>query len=86
MSYIFKGISRSGHEKIDIICYKIYGLPESFLKEKSYAFGQACSGNRKYPGADIMRLQLISGAFVLYTLAVLAWLCYVGIGAQPWHA
>jgi len=33
-----------------------------------------------------MRLQLISGAVVLYTLAVLAWLCYVGIGATPWHA
>lgn len=33
-----------------------------------------------------MRLQLISGAVVLYTLAVLAWLCYAGIGAAPWHA
>ena len=33
-----------------------------------------------------MRLQLISGAVVLYTFAVLAWLCYVGIGATPWHA
>ncbi|VXC43760.1 conserved hypothetical protein [Massilia sp. 9I] len=32
-----------------------------------------------------MRLQLISGAIVLYTLAVLAWLSYVGIGAAPWH-
>jgi len=32
-----------------------------------------------------MRLHLISGAIVLYTLAVLAWLCYVGIGAT-WHA
>jgi len=26
------------------------------------------------------------GAVVLYTLAVLAWLCYVGISAAPWHA
>ncbi|KFC67957.1 hypothetical protein FG94_03095 [Massilia sp. LC238] len=33
-----------------------------------------------------MRLQLISGAVVLYTIAVLAWLCYVGISAAPWHA
>ncbi len=33
-----------------------------------------------------MRLQLISGAVVLYTLAVLAWLCYAGLGAAPWHA
>jgi len=33
-----------------------------------------------------MRLQLISGAVVVYTVAVLAWLCYVGIGAAPWHA
>lgn len=32
-----------------------------------------------------MRLQLISGAVVLYTFAVLALLCYVGIGAAPWH-
>ncbi|SFD38304.1 hypothetical protein SAMN05216204_12385 [Massilia yuzhufengensis] len=30
-----------------------------------------------------MRLQLISGAVVLYTLVVMAWLCYVGIGATP---
>lgn len=30
-----------------------------------------------------MRLPLISGAVVLYTLAVMAWLCYVGIGATP---
>ena len=30
-----------------------------------------------------MRLQLISCAIVLYTLAVLVWLCYVGIGATP---
>ena len=35
------------------------------------------------PGADIMRLHLISSAVVLYTLAVMAWLCYVGIGATP---
>jgi len=37
-------------------------------------------------GETIMRLQLISGAVVLYTLAVLAWLCYVGISASPWHS
>ncbi len=30
-----------------------------------------------------MRLQLISGAVVLYTIAALAWLCYAGIGATP---
>ena len=30
-----------------------------------------------------MRLRMISGAVVLYTIAVLAWLCYVGIGATP---
>lgn len=30
-----------------------------------------------------MRLHLISGAVVLYTLALMAWLCYVGIGATP---
>jgi hypothetical protein len=31
----------------------------------------------------MMRLQLISSAVVLYTLAVMAWLCYAGIGATP---
>ena len=35
------------------------------------------------PGSDFMRLQLISGAVILYTIAVLVWLCYVGIGATP---
>lgn len=30
-----------------------------------------------------MRLRMISSAVVLYTIAVLAWLCYVGIGAMP---
>ena len=30
-----------------------------------------------------MKLRMISGAVVLYTIAVLAWLCYVGIGATP---
>ena len=30
-----------------------------------------------------MRLPLISGAVVLYTMGLMAWLCYVGIGATP---
>ena len=30
-----------------------------------------------------MRLRMISSAVVLYTIAVLAWLCHVGIGATP---
>jgi hypothetical protein len=36
-----------------------------------------------YSGENIMRLQLITGAVILYTLAAMAWLCYVGIGAVP---
>lgn len=83
MSYIFKGNIRRNRENLEIICYKIYGFPESFPKEKSYSSLQACNKDRERSGADIMRLQLISGAIVLYTFAVLAWLCYAGIGATP---
>lgn len=34
-------------------------------------------------GEETMRLQLISGAVVVYTLAAAAWLCCAGIGATP---
>lgn len=30
-----------------------------------------------------MKLQLISGAVLAYTIATLAWICYVGVGAAP---
>ncbi len=30
-----------------------------------------------------MKIQLISGAVVVYTVMVMAWLCYAGIGATP---
>jgi hypothetical protein len=30
-----------------------------------------------------MKLQLISGAVVAYTILAMAWLCYAGIGAMP---
>lgn len=30
-----------------------------------------------------MRLRLLSSAVVLYTLGLLAWLVYAGIGARP---
>lgn len=32
-----------------------------------------------------MKLRLITGAIVLYTIAMLGWLSYAGIGAT-WHA
>jgi len=30
-----------------------------------------------------MKLQLISGAILLYTIATMVWLCYAGVGAAP---
>jgi hypothetical protein len=30
-----------------------------------------------------MKLQLISGAILLYTIVAMAWICYAGVGAAP---
>jgi hypothetical protein len=30
-----------------------------------------------------MKLQLISGAIVAYTILAMAWICYAGVGAPP---
>jgi hypothetical protein len=30
-----------------------------------------------------MKLQLISGAIVAYTILAMAWICYAGLGATP---
>ena len=30
-----------------------------------------------------MKLQLITAGVIAYTIATMAWLCYVGLGAMP---
>ena len=82
ISYIFKGYCRDTKLKMWKSFVTRFTVYRNHFPEKSLNLPVKLA---KSIGKPIMRLQLISGAVVLYTLAVLAWLCYVGISASPWH-
>ena len=81
-AYIFKGNCRNNMQMCVFFCYKIYLLVVT-IDSQAFYYRVVKTFVRTDPMGTFMKLHLISGAVLIYTLLALAAICLAELGSAP---